>query len=215
MKKQLGLQAYQVYCGLVNHFRAGSTFDGWAYNFKTRVTEETFDKKNSKWQFIKIGSEHQTSTDLIRYMAPAFLKLGYVNPTHVGKSFKTHYKSFTEEFELSKRNFLTTLERICNHVGHISELFGHTGQLPNIYNACILGDIKDADLILLFIVIHELNRVASKEELIYDNWYKVIDFKKKFYSLYITRQEINELRTSMTNYIKSRYKLDIGNDNGN
>ena len=106
----MGLKAYQIYCGLTNHFRPGSSYDGWKYGFKTRVTEETFNKKNSKWQFIKIERDFPTDLELIKYMAPAFLKIGYINPTHAGRTLKTQHKLFLEDIDKSKRNFLTTFE---------------------------------------------------------------------------------------------------------
>lgn len=87
-------EAYKTYVALKNHF-SSKTYDFIKYNGRTRASRSTFEKRNDKYFFKKLG-KHK---DLVRFLVSNFIYddgttwVGdIVNNEHTDRRYKKHLK---------------------------------------------------------------------------------------------------------------------------
>tara|TARA_B100000959_G_scaffold64984_1_gene68893 strand:+ start:57017 stop:57598 length:582 start_codon:yes stop_codon:yes gene_type:complete len=63
-----GFEAFQYATAVNLHFNSAE-YDAFKYHFKTKVTQESYWKRNDKYQLTKIGNRFKTKDEIIKYFA--------------------------------------------------------------------------------------------------------------------------------------------------
>jgi hypothetical protein len=179
---------------MMTHFHRGS-YDGWKYDFKTRVTEENYRSKGkaTEYQFAAIERDNPTLIEMLKFYYPAFSKYGSIRPVKI-RNIHIENKAFVEKMGVIELKLQTTIKAIRGEVKKFSDLFDSSELLPKIYQLYSQGVIDDDAIVILFLIIPDLNKIVSKEPFVFDAWKKEIVFNRPFYSLYIDQPTINRLR---------------------
>lgn len=97
----LGIEAKKIY----NSFLAYD--DPFKYNFSTRISENTFKKDPSRWQWAKIERECKNRNELIKLIYPAFFYKVFCPKNRIGlKFFQEYYNKYNSEFIDKLENML-------------------------------------------------------------------------------------------------------------
>ena len=121
----LGIEAKKIY----NSFLAYE--DPFKYNFSTRISENTFKKDPSRWQWAKIEREYETRNELIKLIYPSFFYKAFCPKNRIGlRFFQEYYDKYHNEFIDKLKDLLyniTTQHDKDELIG-----IGENG-IPNVY----------------------------------------------------------------------------------
>jgi len=188
-----GLTAYQTFCGMSAHYRGGA-YDGWLYNFKTRVSADKYAaNKAIVYQYAAIERNFPVLCDQLKFFYPAFAKAGFVKADNV-RFMHTCYREYMAYVDNIVPTFSRAMEKLKSGVDNFAELFENGGTLPRIYELVDSGVIVYRDAVILFLAVPQLNNVYSNEPFVFAPWKAKIAADKKFVSLYIDADTLATLR---------------------
>lgn len=181
----IGLQAYQTFTALSLHFKEGSDYDCFKYNFKTKANAESLKKNRMKWQYMNL--EKKFSLYEIRYyMYLAFEKrdFGYITPQMMFKlvhGISKNKKTFLEDI------FPSDLQYLAKRYNKSPAIFDNDDLYPNLYVEYDNGKIDIKTFLLLSIHIKDvINNNSSRDIIAWPRFVKkaerIVPFMKYFFS---------------------------------
>lgn len=186
-----GLSAYTVACAIALHFmRKG--YDGWKYNFKTKVAEKRFNAhKQTQFVYAAVEKRYPQLLDQIKYLYPYFKRYGaFANKLNI-RLVDAEYKKFIDHISMFDEQYVGELLKTLKlNLSSITELFDQHELLPKVYQLYDRKVITHDQAVLLFMIFPDLNSTSSNEPYVYDAWKSDITFDKQFVSLYIHSQSL-------------------------
>lgn len=202
-----GLMAYKTFNAISMHYNENIAYDAWKYNFKTKVSEESFKAKRSLiWQYAKIERDFPTLKEQIKFFWPAISSKGFVRASAVAMMRKQYLTTIQGLDTLESRS-REPYARLARRVGSVDKLFDFEGPLPIIYRFFQEEEV-DYDVILLTFMLFRrgINRIVSREDLIFDQWRSRINKDVEFFNLYFDRDAKSALIQSTYDIFQQQFK---------
>ena len=112
-------EAYKLYNALKLHFE--SDYDAVKYQFKTRVTPQSFFKRKDKYFFAKLANKH--GNDLMKYYVANFINdVKYVGDM-MDSDGETNYREMLKKHESISYVFKNDINKLSLEVTSFDDLF--------------------------------------------------------------------------------------------
>lgn len=183
MTENTGFAAFALYNALKLHFTS-NTYDYFKYNGKTNVSQESFLKNKSKYQFYKLARKYSL-TDLKDFYIANFLEgdkwvgdMNSLDGEEVYKKWQKVQQSLTYTFENDTIYLFDKYKP--------SEMFKISGNYPNLLNELMTGNIHIETLVYMNMIMGFLPVWEKEitEDIIWPNW----NMKLKKYQPFIFDQ---------------------------
>jgi hypothetical protein len=180
-----GLRAYKTYNALLLHM-SRDEFDGWKYNFTTRVSEASFSKrKDIVYQYAKIERDYPTVIEQLKLYYPFMYNGGMkFNPYAIRKArqgFKI--QEIIDEYllllESEEFKLLRPKQLLEQFVEESFTLQAKTGVSDHV--------------ICIWFILTKLNSNTESSSFVYDSWKMKIEKHSKFIKLYLDSEVIADL----------------------
>jgi hypothetical protein len=169
IKENTGFEAYKLYMAIKLHFTSNS-YDFFKYNSKTNVTQSTFLKNKSKYQFYKLARKYSL-IDLRDFYVANFLEgdkwVGDMN-TADGEQVYTKWQKVQQSLTYTFENDIIYLFDKYKP----AEMFKTSGNYPNLLNELMENNIHIETLVYMNMIMGFLP-VWKKEiddDIIWPNW---------------------------------------------
>jgi hypothetical protein len=139
-----GFDAYKMYVALKNHFTRDS-YDFFKYNGRTKVSQTSFETRNDKYFFTKLGKRKDYQSFLVaNFIDGNFMWVGdLVNNTESEQV----YKAWLKRQESLTYNFTNDLDKIGDDFN--ASILVRDGQHPEMLKMLMRGDISPETVVIL------------------------------------------------------------------
>ena len=149
--------SYKMYNALKLHFE--TDYDAVKYNYKTRVTPQSFFKRRDKYFFAKLGSTY--GKDLNKYYVSNFIKdVKYVGDM-IGPEAESNYNHMTKVHESLTYNFKNDINILTQKVNKFAELFRCVN---NDYPIVIQMLMQEEVCLESVVILHKLTRFMDRAD---------------------------------------------------
>ncbi len=175
----IGFTLYQIHSALNLHFNSKVKYDAFKYNFKTRSSEESFNKSKFKWQYIALEKKICDGVDPYHIQREILIFLWMV---YKGNKFEytRPYDLFGYKDDIRNANRETmiqyldtddgTFKKDCiilsNLVDNPLDLYKIDGLYTNIYNSFKKGDINIESILLIDLLIKNIFNPENSSDII-------------------------------------------------
>lgn len=139
-------EAYKMYNALKLHFE--TDYDAVKYQFKTRVTPQSFFKRKDKYFFAKLANKH--GDNLMKYYVANFINdVRYVGDM-MDSEGETNYKEMLKKHESLSYVFKNDINKLSQEVNNFDELFVKGNEThPPIITFYLEGEICLETVVIL------------------------------------------------------------------
>lgn len=139
-------EAYKLYNALKLHFE--SDYDAVKYQFKTRVTPQSFFKRKDKYFFAKLANKH--GNDLMKYYVANFINdVKYVGDM-MDSDGETNYREMLKKHESISYVFKNDINKLSLEVTSFDDLFKKgNGAHPRIVTLLLEEEICLETVVIL------------------------------------------------------------------
>jgi hypothetical protein len=139
-------EAYKLYNALKLHFE--SDYDAVKYQFKTRVTPQSFFKRKDKYFFAKLANKH--GNDLMKYYVANFINdVKYVGDM-MDSDGETNYREMLKKHESISYVFKNDINKLSAEVTSFDDLFEKgNGTHPRIVTLLLEEEICLETVVIL------------------------------------------------------------------
>lgn len=125
-------EVWSVYTSLCLHFKKGSSYDAFKFNFKgPRLKKETFHSHKNRYEFEKLARAYPKKNDLICY----FLSNILCDKTWINTMNKECHNEFVAQIQALQYRFKNDMSTLHNFCNNFDLLFApqSSGDFPLIY----------------------------------------------------------------------------------
>lgn len=188
-----GINLYATYKSFVLHCNDKINFNCVKYNFKTKVSEQTFLKSRFKWQFMTMERK-LAGTDFRYAVFNVFYLYGftYINP-------QKFIQTLSKYLEVNQKDFLNNIFKkdllyLKSVYNGSSKLFETSDLYPNIYQEYLDGKIDIQSTVLLNIFIKDvINTGTSRDIIAWPKYVKEMNKLKDLVGYFYNKNQVEAL----------------------